>query len=485
MVGRQRDPQARGAGRYGRRPDRGHPEAGAVECRGEREGCFVAADHERLHGGLRVDRLPRRGREHRARARDEMAQMRAPALALVARDQREARTDRMRDRRRRGSREDIGPRTLDQPFDHGRMRDHERARDTRGLAERADVDQVLGTQSCRRERAAALCAEHAETVCVVDDEPGLAPLGDREQRAERRDVAVHAEHAVGRDHAPLSAGMARARRRIGRGRGARSGVARRSGPGGRRRSGPGGRRQSGSRGGRQSGSRGQLRPGSRGPFRPGPRRPLRADSRGRRRGGDLVGRDQRVERRRVAVRIDPHLGAREPRAVDQRGMVEAVRIDRRAVAAERRHDGEIRHIAGREVERARAVDETAAERGELRLERGMRGAVSAEQMRAAAARAELRGAFGERGDERRVRGEPEIVVARETDDLAAVDAHPRGAPRLDGLAPPREPLRRELGETLVQVVQQVHIDYRSSAMTCSKVARVRHASRSMSASART
>jgi hypothetical protein len=43
-------------------------------------------------------------------------------------------------------------------------------------------------------------AEDAEAVRVVDDQPGIVALGQREDQRQRGEVAVHAEHGVGDDH---------------------------------------------------------------------------------------------------------------------------------------------------------------------------------------------------------------------------------------------------------------------------------------------
>ena len=48
--------------------------------------------------------------------------------------------------------------------------------------------------------AVALLAQHAEAMRVIQDDPGIVPLGQRQQLGQRRKVAVHAEHPVGDDH---------------------------------------------------------------------------------------------------------------------------------------------------------------------------------------------------------------------------------------------------------------------------------------------
>ena len=144
-------------------------------------------------------------------------------------------------------------------------------RDAGRLAERADRNQVRRAQRGLRDRAAALRAEHAEAVRVVDDQPGAVPFREFEQTRQRRDVAVHAEHGVGDDH--LDVGV----RRV----------------------------------------------------------------------------EHRAQRVHIAVRIDLHVGAGQARAVDQRRVIQRVGEERRAAARERGEHGEVGHVAGAEVERAR------------------------------------------------------------------------------------------------------------------------------------
>ena len=49
------------------------------------------------------------------------------------------------------------------------------------------------------DRAAPISTEHAGGMCVVDEHRGIRGLGRVDDRRQRRDVAVHAEHAVGHD----------------------------------------------------------------------------------------------------------------------------------------------------------------------------------------------------------------------------------------------------------------------------------------------
>jgi hypothetical protein len=58
-----------------------------------------------------------------------------------------------------------------------------------------------------REAAASLPAEHAETMRVVDHQPGVEALGERQQAGQGSEIAVHAEHRVAEDQ--LASGGAR------------------------------------------------------------------------------------------------------------------------------------------------------------------------------------------------------------------------------------------------------------------------------------
>ena len=59
------------------------------------------------------------------------------------------------------------------------------------------------------ECATSLRPEYAEAVRVVDHQPGVEAFGEFEERGQRRQVAVHAEHGVGEDQ--FAFGRARAK----------------------------------------------------------------------------------------------------------------------------------------------------------------------------------------------------------------------------------------------------------------------------------
>ena len=139
-----------------------------------------------------------------------------------------------------------------------------------------------------------------------------------------------------------------------------------------------------------------------------------------------VGRDQRValgarelvgERGRVGMPVAQQLGAAEPCAIDQRGVVQAVLHDAVAAPGERGDGTEVGHVAGREEQRALAPGEG----GQLLLEGVVLGMVAADQVRGAtAAAAAVRGVGKRRGDPR-VASQAEVVVAAEREQPTAVD----------------------------------------------------------------
>src|SRR6185437_9860143 len=94
-----------------------------------------------------------------------------------------------------------------------------------------------------------------------------------------------------------------------------------------------------------------------------------------------------------------------------------------ATTCERGHDTEVRHVAGREQKRPLA----AGESGQLFLERGVLLPVAADEVRGATAGAASRRALRNCRGECRVRREPEVIVAAEVDQPAAVDDHFRAA----------------------------------------------------------
>ena len=166
-------------------------------CHSASASASVAALSPITIGWIGVDEsaeLPRQRPGPLAPVRDQARKMRTPRT-LVA-DQREARPRRLREQGGGRRRVDVRPRGLQQRLDDGRVRRDERAGHSRRLAERPHHDDALRAESEMRECAAPL-AQHAEAVRVVDDEPPVEFLRERQQFRQRREVAVHAEDGVG------------------------------------------------------------------------------------------------------------------------------------------------------------------------------------------------------------------------------------------------------------------------------------------------
>ncbi len=102
-------------------------------------------------------------------------------------------------RRGDGRREQERAAALAQPFDDDLVAGHQPADHAEGLGERADLDIHLAVQAEVVHDAAPALAEHAFAVGVVHHEHDVVLAGDLVQRRQRRDVAVHAEDAVGDD----------------------------------------------------------------------------------------------------------------------------------------------------------------------------------------------------------------------------------------------------------------------------------------------
>ena len=97
-------------------------------------------------------------------------------------------------------REQIGPRPLAQEVDDRLRRGDEAAHAAaERFAERAGDDVDAIPRAGQRRRAAPLLAEMAGGVAVVDQHQRIVAVGERADVGELGDIAVHREHAVGRD----------------------------------------------------------------------------------------------------------------------------------------------------------------------------------------------------------------------------------------------------------------------------------------------
>ena len=106
------------------------------------------------------------------------------------------------DRRRERVREQVRPRALAQQVDDLAPRRHVAAGcAAQRLAERPGVDVDPVGDAAELGRPAAVLADEADRVRVVDEHQRAELVGQVADLGERRDVAVHREHAVGDDHA--------------------------------------------------------------------------------------------------------------------------------------------------------------------------------------------------------------------------------------------------------------------------------------------
>src|SRR5690606_34734174 len=184
-------------------------------------------------------------------------------------------------------------------------------------------------------------ADHAERVRVVREEPRVMMRGELRETRQRREIAVHAEDALGHDQTV----------------------------------------------------------------------PMRVPVLLEDRGGML-----RVV---VAERLDARAAQR--RAAREARMTELVDDDQIARACEHGQDAEIREVAASEHDGGLG----AFERSEPRLQLLEERMVTRDETRRAGSRAVAPREIGRRIDDARVGCEPEIVVARERDELTAVAPRPR------------------------------------------------------------
>jgi hypothetical protein len=249
------------------------------------------------------------------------------------------RRQRRRDRRRRqGGREDQRARAVGEVVAHRRAAGGERAVGPERLPQRADDDVDDAVQTRLGHGAAPVRPQAAGPVRLVHDDPQAVALGKAYKFLQRRDVAVHREHAVGDDDPRPPAVL--------------------------------------------------LEP---------PREMLD-----------------------VAVVVDEGLGARQPAAVDQRGVVELVGVDDSAVARQPRQRAD--HAEVRQVSRAEQHRRLGAlERRQRLLQPPVHGHRPGHQPGRAGTRAPAHRRVGRGLAHARVVGEPEVVVGAQQQDRPAVD----------------------------------------------------------------
>ena len=146
-------------------------------------------------------------------------------------------------------------------------------------------------------------------------------------------------------------------------------------------------------------------------------------------------RQPRGQPARIRVGITACPRARQACGVDERGVVEPVFIDRVVAAAQTGDHSEIRHVTGREQQRALGPDEV----GQLFFQFVMGAIVAADQMRGAGTRPGLGGAAGQRRGHARVARQPEIVVAAKGQQSLTVDRYFDAGRRVDHQPLPEQP----------------------------------------------
>ena len=128
-------------------------------------------------------------------------------------------------------------------------------------------------------------------------------------------------------------------------------------------------------------------------------------------------RELQLERGGVAVRVVVDCGARDAAGIDQRRVVEAVAEDGVALPDHGRREPEVRHIAGREKECARAPGECR----EFLFERLVLALVTRDEVRGARADTVQPSRLDERLGHARMRSEAEVIVAAEIDAALPVE----------------------------------------------------------------
>ena len=229
----------------------------------------------------------------------------------------------------------------------------------------------LALQAGLGDRAAPARAERAGAVRVVDHHAHVVAPRERDDLLQRRDVAVHREHAVGHDQRRAAVRVAQAP-------------------------------------------------------------------------GEVVD---------VGVAVDERLGARQPAAVDDRGVVELVGEDDLAAAGERRHHAEVGQVARAEQQRALR----ALELRQPLLQAPVQRHVARHQARRARAHAPAHRRVGGGLAHARVVGQPEVVVGAQQQDGLAVQHHARALRPADHAhaAIQAEPL--ELVESVLQIQHQAPV----------------------------
>ncbi len=115
------------------------------------------------------------------------------ALGIERRQEIERRVDRAKHRRRQRRRIDQASATIDQVIAQRRRAGDIGAEAAKGLGEGADDEVRLVGE------ATAALAQNAGRMGIVDDEHGVVLAREPADCRERRDIAIHGEHALGQD----------------------------------------------------------------------------------------------------------------------------------------------------------------------------------------------------------------------------------------------------------------------------------------------
>ncbi|MNN22042.1 hypothetical protein D3C81_1353850 [compost metagenome] len=214
MGGGKGHAQARATGRDGRRTNRTDHDAVLAQLGGEFHGLAAAADEDRLDWRGAVHQGQADGFGTGAEACDQRGQMLAtpafPAQQLQALQRRAGH------RRRLAGGVDVGAGELDQRLDQLLAAGDEGASGAEGLAEGTDQHRhIFHAEAEVFDDAAAIGAQRAEAMGVIDHHPGALPLGGGADCRQVGEVAIHAEHTVGHDQG-VAFGLVQTRGEAGR-----------------------------------------------------------------------------------------------------------------------------------------------------------------------------------------------------------------------------------------------------------------------------
>jgi hypothetical protein len=145
--------------------------------------------------------------------------------------------------------------------------------------------------------------------------------------------------------------------------------------------------------------------------------------------------DAPLEMVEIAVVVDEHVGAREPAAVDDRGVVELIGEHDVAGASERRGHADVGEVARAEQQRRLA----ALERGEALLEAAMDRHRARDQARRACADAPPHRRVGGRRAHTGMIGQAEVVIRAQQQYRLAVEQHVRPLRSADETSPAMQP----------------------------------------------